>query len=107
LLASYYFLRALSLLALPAISGSGIPMMSAFAILFGLDYIATVPPTVMLTANRFGRRSVGTIYGWITFAHMVGGAAATALAGVIHDVAYQIGGRPAPPAGAPLPAASY
>jgi sugar phosphate permease len=82
----------------------------------------------MLTANRFGRRSVGTIYGWITFAHMVGGAAATALAGVIHDaagdygmafylggvlaviaagVAYQIGGRPAPPAGAPLPAASY
>ena len=128
LLAAYYFLRALSLLALPAISGSGIPLMSAFAIVFGLDYIATVPPTVMLTANRFGRRSVGTIYGWITFAHMAGGAAATALAGVIHDaagdygvafylggvlavvaagIAYQIGGRPARPIDGPLPAASY
>ncbi len=128
LLAVYYFLRGCSLLMLPAISGAGIPMMSAFAIVFGLDYIATVPPTVMLTANRFGRRSVGTIYGWITFAHMVGGAIATALAGVIHDaagdygiamymggvlavfaaaIAYNIGGRPQGPTAAPLPAASY
>lgn len=85
LLAVYYALRAGSLLALPAISS--LPMMSAFAIVFGLDYIATVPPTVMLTAERFGRRSVPTIYGWITCAHMVGGAAAAALAGQIHDVA--------------------
>ena len=128
LLAAYYFLRGISLLVLPAISGAGIPLMSLFAIVFGLDYIATVPPTVMLTANRFGRRSVGTIYGWITFAHMVGGAAATALAGVIHDaagdyaiafylggvlavfaagIAYQIGGRPPKASGGPLPAASY
>jgi len=87
LLALYYFLRGISLLMLPALSGSGIPLMSAFAVVFGLDYIATVPPTVMLTANRFGRRSVGTIYGWITFSHMVGGAAAAALAGQIHDAA--------------------
>jgi predicted MFS family arabinose efflux permease len=127
LLASYYFLRGCSLLMLPAISSAGIPMMSAFAILFGLDYIATVPPTVMLTANRFGRRSVGTIYGWITFSHMAGGAAAAALAGVIHDAAgdygpamymggvlavfaaafaFRIGTRPSQSGGA-LPAASY
>ncbi len=127
LLAVYYFLRGLSLLALPAISSGGIPMMSAFAIVFGLDYIATVPPTVMLTANRFGRRSVGTIYGWITFSHMVGGAAAAALAGVIHDAAgdyglamyaggvlavfagafaFRIGGRP-PSTQLPAPVASY
>jgi MFS family permease len=91
LLATYYFLRGLSLLALPAMSSGGIPLMSGFAILFGLDYIATVPPTVMLTANRFGRRSVGTIYGWITFSHMVGGAAAAALAGQIHDAAGDYG----------------
>jgi len=127
LLALYYFLRGCSLLVLPAISGSGIPMMSAFAIVFGLDYIATVPPTVMLTANRFGRRSVGTIYGWITFSHMVGGAAAAALAGQVHDAAgdyglamymggvlavfaaafaFRIGARPVA-ATAPAPAASY
>ncbi len=89
LLAVYYFLRGCSLLVLPAISG--VPLMSAFAVVFGLDYIATVPPTVMLTANRFGRRSVGTIYGWITFSHMVGGAAAAALAGQIHDAAGDYG----------------
>ncbi|MEO8538873.1 MAG: MFS transporter [bacterium] len=89
LLALYYFLRAISLLVLPAISG--VPLMSAFAVVFGLDYIATVPPTVMLTANRFGRRSVGTIYGWITFSHMVGGSIAAALAGYIHDAAGDYG----------------
>ncbi|HEY7467485.1 MAG TPA: MFS transporter [Dehalococcoidia bacterium] len=85
LLATYYFLRALSLLVLPFIST--LPFMSVFAVVFGLDYIATVPPTVMLTAERFGRRSVGSIYGWITFAHMVGGAIASYAAGYIHDVA--------------------
>jgi predicted MFS family arabinose efflux permease len=84
LLAGYYLFRALSLLALPFITT--LPFMSLFAIVFGLDYIATVPPTVMLTAERFGRRSVGTIYGWITFTHMVGGATASYFAGYIHDV---------------------
>jgi sugar phosphate permease len=85
LLAGYYFIRALSLLVLPFITT--LPLMSVFAVMFGLDYIATVPPTVMLTADRFGRRSVGTIYGWITFAHMVGGAIASFVAGYIHDAA--------------------
>jgi sugar phosphate permease len=85
LLATYYFVRALSLIVLPFITN--LPFMSVFAVFFGLDYIATVPPTVMLTADRFGRRSVGSIYGWITFAHMVGGAIASYVAGYIHDVA--------------------
>jgi sugar phosphate permease len=85
LLSMYYFFRALSLLVLPLITT--MPLMSVFAVTFGLDYIATVPPTVMLTAERFGRRSVGTIYGWITFAHMIGGAIASFFAGYIHDVA--------------------
>jgi sugar phosphate permease len=85
LLATYYFFRALSLLVLPFITT--MPFMSVFAVTFGLDYIATVPPTVMLTAERFGRRSIGTIYGWITFAHMVGGAIASFVAGYIHDAA--------------------
>jgi len=85
LLAGYYFFRALSLLALPFITT--LPIMGIFAVTFGLDYIATVPPTVMLTADRFGRRSVGTIYGWITFAHMIGGAIASYVAGFVHDAA--------------------
>ena len=85
LLAGYYLFRALSLLALPFITT--LPVMSLFAVLFGLDYIATVPPTVMLTADRFGRRSVGTIYGWISFTHMVGGAIAAYTAGYIRDAA--------------------
>jgi predicted MFS family arabinose efflux permease len=87
LLAGYYFFRAISLLALPLISTTGLPLMSLFAVTFGLDYIATVPPTVMLAAERFGRRSVGSIYGWISFVHMVGAAIASYMAGYIHDVA--------------------
>jgi len=85
LLAGYYFFRALSLLALPMIDT--LPLMSLFAVVYGLDFIATVPPTVMMTADRFGRRSVGSIYGWISFSHMVGGAAGAAAAGLIHDAA--------------------
>jgi sugar phosphate permease len=83
LLATYYFLRALSLLALPLITT--MPLMSAFAVVYGFDYIATVPPTVLLAADRFGRRSVGTIYGWIWFGHWVGAALAAMMAGAIHD----------------------
>jgi sugar phosphate permease len=83
LLAFYYFFRGLSLLALPFITT--MPLMSLFAVVYGFDYIATVPPTIMLTADRFGRRSVGTIFGWISFIHMVGAAVAASLAGTIHD----------------------
>ena len=57
-----------------------------FAVLFGLDYIATVPPTVALTAERFGRASLATVFGWITFAHMVGGALASYASGVSRDL---------------------
>ena len=83
LLAFYYFLRAISLLALPLMTNMS--LMTGFAVVFGADYIATVPPTIMLTAERFGRRSVGTIYGWISFTHMAGAALAATIAGQIHD----------------------
>ena len=83
LLALYYFLRGLSLLALPLVTT--MPLMSAFAVVYGFDYIATVPPTVLLAADRFGRRSVGTIYGWIWFGHWAGAALAAIMAGAIHD----------------------
>ena len=85
LLFVYYLFRGVSLLTLPAIHDSlGIV---AFAVLFGIDYIATVPPTIALTADTFGRRNVGVVYGWVFAAHMVGAAVAAWGAGIIRDAA--------------------
>lgn len=78
LLAIYYTFRGVSLLALPFITHEwGLVF---FAILFGLDYIATVPPTVTLVATTFGRHNVGSVFGWVFFSHQVG-AASLAFAG--------------------------
>jgi nitrate/nitrite transporter NarK len=44
-----------------------------------------VPPTVALTADRFGRGSLATVFGWISFAHMVGGAIASYASGLSRD----------------------
>lgn len=84
LLAGYYAFRALSLAALPlVIESRGLYL---FAIVYGLDWIATVPPTANLTAKIFGRASLGTIYGWIFFSHMLGAAIAAYLGGFFHEV---------------------
>ena len=80
LLAVYYAFRAASLVMLPSVTDE-LGLM-AFAILFGLDYIATVPPTAVLTADRFGRRSMGMLLGWIFFSHQVGAAIASYFGGV-------------------------
>ncbi len=85
LLLVYYGFRGLSLLYLPFISNE--LDIVGFAVVFGLDYIATVPPTVMLIADRFGRRNVGPVYGWVYFSHMAGAAIAAVAAGWVHDVA--------------------
>ncbi len=84
LLALYYGFRAISIAALPFI----VEMrgLLIFAVLYGLDWIATVPPTVNLTAQRFGKGSVGTIFGWIFCAHMVGAGLAAYAGGFFHDV---------------------
>ncbi len=74
LLLVYYGFRGVSLLFLPFIHDT--VSIGAFAILFGLDYIATVPPTVALVADRFGRHNVGIVYGWVFAAHMLGAAIA-------------------------------
>jgi MFS family permease len=74
LLALYYGFRATSLFALPFIYE--LQWLVLFAIVYGLDWVATVPPTVNLTAARFGRASLGTLYGWIWFSHMMGAALA-------------------------------
>ena len=83
LLAMYYGLRAVSIALLPFVSDlSGLFI---FAIIYGLDWIATVPPTINLTAQRFGRASVGVLYGWIFFSHMVGAAIAAYAGGALRD----------------------
>lgn len=87
LLAGYYGARGLSLLALPFMSS--VPFLSGFAIVFGLDYIATVPATIAVITQRYGPRSVPSLYGFVIFLHMVGAAVAAQLAGWIHDYAEQ------------------
>ena len=84
LLAIYYSFRGLSLLLLPFINTPA--GLAFFAILFGLDYIATVPPTISLVADTFGRRQVGIIYGWVFCAHHIGAALAAWLGGVTREV---------------------
>jgi predicted MFS family arabinose efflux permease len=83
LLLAYYGFRGVSLLFLPFVNDSlGIV---AFSVLFGLDYIATVPPTVMLVADTFGRRNVGVVYGWVFASHQLGAAVAAWGAGLVRD----------------------
>lgn len=79
----YYVLRGLSLLFLPIALASQHVWLSGFAVFYGLDWVATVPPTVRLTANTFGRENVGVVYGWIGAAHQLGASAAALAAGTI------------------------
>jgi sugar phosphate permease len=83
LLLVYYAFRGVSLLFLPFVHDS--TSIVAFSVLFGLDYIATVPPTVALCADAFGRRNVAVVYGWVFAAHMFGAALAAWVAGVVRE----------------------
>jgi predicted MFS family arabinose efflux permease len=82
-LATYYLLRGLSLLFLLYVWD--VPSLHLWAAMFGLNYISTVPPTTTLTANIYGRHSVGELSGWIFFSHQVGAALGAALAGWIYE----------------------
>lgn len=84
LLAIYYSSRAATLLFLPFIGDS--LGLFGFTLVYGLDWVATVPPTVNLTSQAFGEASVGKVYGWIFFTHMVGAATAAYLGGVARDM---------------------
>ena len=83
LLAWYYGLRGLSLMFLPFAFDWSFYGLSVFAVFYGLDWIATVPPTVRLTTNAFGKENVGLMYGWIAAAHQIGAACAAFVAGTI------------------------
>jgi predicted MFS family arabinose efflux permease len=82
----YYGLRGLSLLILPfALSTNSIIYLSAFAIFYGMDWIATVPPTIKLATDHFGKEKVGVIYGWIYTAHQLGAGAAAYGGGLVYS----------------------
>lgn len=83
LLCWYYSLRGLSLLFLPYALGQSFLSIAAFVVFYGLDWVATVPPTVRLTADTFGKNNVGIVYGWIAAAHQLGAATASFGAGVL------------------------
>jgi sugar phosphate permease len=83
LLFGYYTLRGLSLLYLPFTLSQGAHGLGWFAVFYGLDWIATVPPTVRLTSEAFGRENTGVIYGWIGASHQLGASMAAFGAGAI------------------------
>ncbi len=85
LLAWYYALRGLSLFALPFLFAA-VPhaTMLLFIVFYGLDWVATVPPTVALCRERFGADG-GIVFGWVFASHQVGAALAASAAGVVRS----------------------
>ena len=86
LLFAYYGLRGLSLMLLPLAFSAGNFSMIAFIVFYGLDWVATVPPTIALATKSFGRERGPLIYGWVFASHQVGAAVAATGAGVIRTV---------------------
>lgn len=82
LLFVYYALRGASLIVLPFTDFS-IVSLSVFAVFYGLDWIATVPPTVRLATEAFGDRDGPIVFGWIAAGHQAGAATAAVTAGVL------------------------
>jgi len=83
LLFGYYGLRGLSLLFLPAALVGPSGALFLFSVFYGLDWVATVPPTVRLTADIFGRERSSVVFGWVAAFHQVGAATAAYFAGVL------------------------
>ncbi|MCT9931059.1 MFS transporter [Planotetraspora sp. A-T 1434] len=85
LLTVYYALRGLSLLVLPQLfAATAHPSMLVFIIFYGLDWVATVPPTVALCRKVFGPDG-SVVFGWVFASHQVGAAVAATVAGVTRD----------------------
>jgi MFS family permease len=86
LLVVYYCGRGISLLLLPALlSPHAEPSTWVFVIFYGLDWVATVPPTIVLCRNYFGMRSP-VVFGWVFTSHQLGAAIAAAGAGRLRDL---------------------
>ena len=81
----YYGLRGLSLLYLPY-SGFSLYGLSLFAVFYGLDWVATVPPTLRLTNELFGKEDAPIVFGWLLAGHQLGAGATAFEAGVLRAV---------------------
>jgi MFS family permease len=81
----YYGLRGLSLLYLPY-SGFSLYGLSFFAVFYGLDWIATVPPTVRLTGDIFGKQNAPIVFGWLLAGHQLGAGTIAFEAGAVRSV---------------------
>ena len=99
LLFFYYGFRGLSLFLLPSILFSSIhPSTLVFVIFYGLDWVATVPPTIMLCRAVLGPQRASVVYGWVFAAHQIGGATAAFGAAILrvqlgdYAVAFYISG---------------
>jgi MFS family permease len=84
LLSAYYGFRGLSLTWL-VFSDTSLAGLTVFAVVYGLDFIATMPPTVKLTVTTFGREAGPALLAWIFAAHQLGSGAFAALAGSSRD----------------------
>ena len=82
LLCGYYGFRGLALLFVPALLGPDIhPNLFIFIVFYGLDWVATVPPTIALCRRHFGVARSGVVFGWVFASHMVGAGVAASYAG--------------------------
>ncbi|SDN90775.1 Sugar phosphate permease [Actinacidiphila guanduensis] len=85
LLAIYYGLRGMSLMFLPMLFSDAIhPSMVLFIVFYGLDWVATVPPTMALCREHYGENSA-IVFGWVLAAHQIGAALVAYLGGVARD----------------------
>ena len=83
-LAIYYMIRGLTLILLPYVEST--EQLLVFSIIYGMNWLSTVPATSALTADLFGKQNVGVVFGWICFAHQVGAAISAFGAGYIHNM---------------------
>ncbi len=80
----YYGVRGVTLILLPSIDTTG--QLMIFSVIYGMNWLSTIPATSALTADLFGKQNVGVVFGWICFAHQIGAAIAAYSAGYLHSL---------------------
>ena len=80
----YYGVRGVTLILLPSIATAG--QLMFFSVIYGMNWLSTIPATSALTADLFGKQNIGVVFGWICFAHQIGAAIAAYSAGYLHSL---------------------
>jgi predicted MFS family arabinose efflux permease len=86
LLFAYYGLRGISLMCLPSAFGIAAVGLPIFAVFYGLDWVATIPPTLKLATNAFGRSRAPIMFGWIAAGHQLGAGITAYLVGLVRTI---------------------